>query len=254
MKVALKEWHLTHSHNLSSRIDSLKARLSVLDLKGEEDSLSEVELEDLHGVTADLHSLSRLQASITWQQSRSRWLKEGDANSKYFHSLLASRRRGNTISSVQVDGTTLEGVHHIRQAVFSHFANHFKASNMVRPGVENLRFNRLSVAEGSSLIRPFSEAEVRAAVWDCDSFKSPGPDGVNFVFFKDFWEEMKGDVLRFVSEFHRNGRLTKGLNSTFIALIPKVDSPQGLNDYRPISLVGSLYKVLARFWPTGCGW
>jgi exonuclease III len=60
LKGALKEWHLTHSHNLSSRIDSLKVRLSALDLKGEEDSLSEVELGDLHEVTADLHSLSRL--------------------------------------------------------------------------------------------------------------------------------------------------------------------------------------------------
>jgi hypothetical protein len=40
--------------------------------------------------------------------------------------------------------------------------------------------------------------------------------------------------------------LTKGINSTFIALIPKVDSPQRLNDFRPISLVGSLYKILAK--------
>ncbi|MCI21997.1 cysteine-rich receptor-like protein kinase [Trifolium medium] len=52
--------------------------------------------------------------------------------------------------------------------------------------------------------------------------------------------------MRLVSEFHRNGKLTKGLNSTFIALIPKVDSPQRLNDFRPISLVGSLYKILAK--------
>jgi hypothetical protein len=58
--------------------------------------------------------------------------------------------------------------------------------------------------------------------------------------------ELKGDIMRFVSEFHRNGKLTKGLNSTFIALIPKVDSPQRLNDFRPISLVGSLYKILAK--------
>jgi hypothetical protein len=144
---------LTHSHNLSSRIDALKVRLSALDVKGETDSLSEVELEDLHGVTADLHSLSWLRASISWQQSRSRWLKEGDANSKYFHSMLASRRRGNTISSVQVEGMTLEGVHPVRQAVFSHFANHFKASNMVRPGVENLRFNRLSVQQNTLLTK-----------------------------------------------------------------------------------------------------
>jgi hypothetical protein len=52
--------------------------------------------------------------------------------------------------------------------------------------------------------------------------------------------------MRFISEFHRNGKLTKGLNSTFIALIPKVDSPQRLNDFRPISLVGSLYKILTK--------
>ncbi|MCI79829.1 cysteine-rich receptor-like protein kinase, partial [Trifolium medium] len=51
--------------------------------------------------------------------------------------------------------------------------------------------------------------EVKAAVWDCDSYKSPGPDGINFDFIKDFWAEMQGDVMRFISEFHQNGRLTK---------------------------------------------
>jgi hypothetical protein len=51
---------VAHSKNLPSRIDSLKARLSALDLKGEEDTLSEVQIEDLHGVTAEIHSLSRL--------------------------------------------------------------------------------------------------------------------------------------------------------------------------------------------------
>ncbi|PNY01536.1 cysteine-rich receptor-like protein kinase [Trifolium pratense] len=61
------------------------------------------------------------------------------------------------------------------------------------------------------------------------------------LFLKGFL----GDVMRFITDFHRNGKLTKGINSTFIALIPKVDSPQRLNDFRPISLVGSLYKILA---------
>jgi hypothetical protein len=246
MKGALREWHVKHSQNLPSRIDSLKARLAALDVQGEEDTLSEEDIADMHVVTADIHSLSRLQASISWQQSRALWLKEGDANSKYFHSVMSSRRRSNAISSIHVDGVTLEGVSSIRQAVFTHFASHFKASYVERPGVGNLLFRTLSVGDRSSLTKPFSEAEVRAAIWDCDSFKSPGPDGINFGFYKDFWEELKGDVMRFVSEFHRNGRLSKGLNSTFIALIPKLDSPQRLNDYRPISLVGSLYKILAK--------
>ncbi|MCH79282.1 cysteine-rich receptor-like protein kinase [Trifolium medium] len=246
IKLALKEWHGAHSQNLPSRIESLKARLSVLDNKGEEEDLLEDELAELHGLSTDIHSLSRLNASICWQQSRSLWLKEGDANSKFFHSVLASRRRRNTISSIQVDEVILEGVQPIRQAVYTHFASHFKASNVVRHGLENLQFRRLNHLEGGSLTIPFTLEEVKTAVWDCDSYKSPGPDGINFGFIKDFWPEMQAEIMRFITEFHRNGKLTKGLNSTFIALIPKVDCPQRLNDFRPISLVGSLYKILAK--------
>ena len=37
----------------------------------------------------------------------------------------------------------------------------------------------------------------------------------------------------------------KGLNASFIALIPKSDNPIGLRNYRPISLIGSVYKILS---------
>ena len=193
-----------------------------------------------------IHSLSRVNSSIIWQQSRLHWLKDGDANSRYFHSVMSSRRRRNSIAALMVNGTLVEGVQLIRNAVFTHFIEHFKAEHSTRPGVENLPFKSLSYAEGSGLIKLFSALEVKEAVWSCDSFKSPGPDGVNFGFIKEFWEELKSDVMRFISEFHRNGRLTKGINNTFIALIPKIDSPHHLNDFRPISLVGSLYKILAK--------
>jgi hypothetical protein len=200
----------------------------------------------LVGVSTDLHSLSRLNTSICWQQSRLTWLREGDANSKYFHSAIASRKRRNNLVSIYVNGVMVEGVQPVRQAVFSHFASHFQSLNIQRPKIDDLQFKRLSYADGGSLTKPFSIEEVKAAVWDCDSFKSPGPDGINFGFIKDFWGDLKEDVMRFVREFHRNGKLTKGINSTFIALIPKVECPQTLNDYRPISLVGSLYKILAK--------
>jgi len=111
---------------------------------------------------------------------------------------------------------------------------------------ENGVLHQLSVAESGTLIRPFSLEEVKQAIWDCDSFKSPGPDGISFGFIKQFWPELKDDFMRFVVEFHRNGKLTKGVNATFITLIPKLDSPQRLNDFRPISLVGCMYKVLAK--------
>ncbi|MCH96939.1 endonuclease/exonuclease/phosphatase family protein [Trifolium medium] len=145
-------------------MESLKVRLSALDQKGEEEVLFEAELAKLHGVTSDIHSLSRMNASISSQQSRSLWLKEGDANSKYFHSVLAGRRRGNALSVIQVSEVTLEGLTPIRQVVVSHFASHFKATNVERPGVDNLQFKRLNQLESSSLTKPFTEAEVKSAV------------------------------------------------------------------------------------------
>jgi hypothetical protein len=201
---------------------------------------------ELHDLSATLHSLVRVDNSMNWQKSRMKWLKEGDANSKFFHGCMNGRRRQNAISMVSVDGVNIDGVHNIREAVFQHFCNHFKTVGAHRPGVGALQFRKLSFAEGGLLTKPFSLAEVKQAVWECDSFKSPGPDGISFGFIKEFWDLLQHDFLRFMVEFHRNGKLTKGINSTFIALIPKVTSPQRLNDFRPISLVGCIYKVLAK--------
>jgi len=114
------------------------------------------------------------------------------------------------------------------------------------PSMESLNFRMLSHKEGVSLIKPFSVEEVKATMWDCDNIKCSGPSSIFFGFIKKNWDILKEDLLRFLHEFHRNGRLYKGINNTFIALIPKVDSPQRLNDFRPISLVGSIYKILAK--------
>lgn len=52
--------------------------------------------------------------------------------------------------------------------------------------------------------------------------------------------------MRVMHEFHSNGRLVKGSNSSFIVLIPKKDGASKLNHFRPISLIGSLYKIIAK--------
>jgi len=246
INVALKEWHSTHTTNIPGKISQVKDRISMLDEKGEVSVLGEDEVEELHGLTTELHSLYRIDSSISWQQSRLNWLHEGDANSKYFHDTMSCRRRTNIISSIEVGGVLVEGVNNVRSAVFTHFSNHFKAPVVVRPRATDLNFRTLSIREGAAITKPLSMEELKNAVWDCDSYKCPRADGVNFGFIKEFWLDMKEDLMYFVTDFHRNGKLLKGINNTFITLIPKKDSPQSVNDFRPISLVGSLYKVLAK--------
>ena len=232
--------------NIEGKIFEVKNRLSFLDTKGEEAELVEEETRELHDLSINLHSLSRVHTSMNWQKARMNWVKEGDANSKFFHNIMSSRQRRNNIHVIQVDGVPLEGVQNIRTAVFNHFTTHYRASIVVQPGVEGLNFQKLSYSQAGNLVRPFTLEEVKQAVWDCDSYKSPGPDGINFGFIKDFLHELKDDFMRFLTEFHRNGKLSKAVNSTFIALIPKVDSPQKLVDFCPIALIGCMYKVLAK--------
>jgi len=204
------------------------------------------EIEELHGFSEELFSLSRINSSICWQQSRMQWLREGDANSKFFHGIMSSRRHRNAIPFVLVDDALVEGVDNVRSVVFSHFSSHFQPRRESRPSMDDLHFRSLSYREGAGFIKPFSIDEVKEPVWDCDNFKCLGPDGITFGFIEEFWDILKEDVMCFLVEFHGNIKLSKGINNTYFALIPKVDNPQRLNDFRPISLVGSMYKILAK--------
>lgn len=58
---------------------------------------------------------------------------------------------------------------------------------------------------------------------------------------------MKQDVFNFNVEFLNTEKLEKGLNSSFIALIPKVDNPTSINEFRSISLVNCLYNICSKF-------
>lgn len=87
---------------------------------------------------------------------------------------------------------------------------------------------------------------MKEAVWECGVSKSPGPDGFNIGFFKACWNTIKSDLLKVLDEFHANGKLEKGCNSSFIVLIPKKEGTCGLKDLRPISRINSLYKVIAK--------
>ena len=96
------------------------------------------------------------------------------------------------------------------------------------------------------LIGTISEAEVKEAVRNCDCYKSPGPDGFNFGFIKFCWDVIKRDVLSAVQSFAEGGNWPKGTNAFFITLVPKTVNPQLLNDFRPISMVGCMYKIVSK--------
>ncbi|GJS85831.1 RNA-directed DNA polymerase, eukaryota, reverse transcriptase zinc-binding domain protein [Tanacetum coccineum] len=88
---------------------------------------------------------------------------------------------------------------------------------------------------------------MRGQVWDCGtSLKSPDPDGFTSGFYRRFWKIIENDVYDAVKYFFTYDNILKGCNSSFIALIPKTPDANMVKDFRPISLIGSLYKIIAK--------
>ena len=106
-------------------------------------------------------------------------------------------------------------------------------------------FKTLDSLDNESLEGHFSEEEVTKALSDLGGDKAPGPDGFTLVFWKFCWPIVGGEVMQVFEEFHLQNACCRSLNATFLVLIPKKGGASDVQDFRPISLVGSLYKIMA---------
>ena len=77
-------------------------------------------------------------------------------------------------------------------------------------------------------------------------FKSLGPDGLHAGFFQKFWHIVGKSVIEEVQKVFDDRRVLEVLNSTHIALIPKIQGSETLGNYRPISLCNTVYKVVTK--------
>ena len=92
----------------------------------------------------------------------------------------------------------------------------------------------------------FTEEKVYGALLECGGDKALEPDGFSMAFWQFVWDFVKDDVMSFFREFYEHSKFVKSLNATFLVLIPKKVGVEDLRDFRPISLVESLYKWLAK--------
>ena len=173
-------------------------------------------------------------------------MQEGDRNTKFFHLVATSRRCRNTIDKLVVHRNLIDNPGVIREAITEYFEQHFNSSKAIRMKEWSDNFKTLNTNSSNKLERSFSEKEVWNVISGCNGNKAPRPDGFNMHFFKTYWSVVKEDVMRFFEHFFEFGSFDKRLNASFIALIPKCVSALGINEYKPISLVGCIYKILAK--------
>ena len=188
-----------------------------------------------------------LMEEICWRQkSRVLCIRGGDRNTKFFHCVANSHRRFNSIDKLMVDGELSSypeaiagGISHIYRQLYTENVAH-------RPLLDDVEFSCISEEDALWLDRPFDENEVFGVISDFKGDKAFGLDDLSMAFFQSCWCILRAEIMVVFQNFHTLAVFEKSLNVSFLALIPKKVDAVEIKDFRPISLVGGIYKIISK--------
>ena len=104
----------------------------------------------------------------------------------------------------------------------------------------------LTEKERNWMGREVSDEDVKVGLCSLKSFKALGPDDLHAGFYHHFWVEVGRSICEEVKAIFKDGLVSDHLNETLVTLIPKCKSPESLNNYKPISLCNSIYKIASK--------
>jgi hypothetical protein len=172
-------------------------------------------------------------------------LREGDANTRYFHVKMNSRRRKNFVHALAAD-TTIATSHPDKERVlFDHFSVIMGTSI---PRTRSLSWEdlNLSMLPVNGLDQPFTAKEIWDAIMDSPADKAPGPDGFNDVFYRRCWGIIRPKVMDFFQHVYNiaGGDFTS-LYRALVCLLPKTTNAPRASDFSPIRLIHSTTKLFS---------
>jgi len=148
-----------------------------------------------------------------------------------------------------------------KEFIVNHFADSFRKNPNEPDNLENCIENflgpvvlnhplvqslKLNVEECQNLESDITIEELDQALEGTNKNSAAGLDGLSTKFINRFWAHFRIPLHRYCGTVFRNGVLTDSFRCSIIKLIPKKESAADIKKWRPISLLGCLYKVVSR--------
>jgi hypothetical protein len=243
-KSFLKSWNIHQFGNIHLKIKHLMSEINRIQCSPSPDD--DISLED--NLQLELQEELIREESLWKQKSRDLWLTSRNLNTKFFHASTAIRRRYNSIPSLKSnDGSFVSNRVDIGSHICDYFSSLFSSTNPIFDDeLVSLLPPVITPEENLSLCAIPDEREIFQVISQLGLCKAPGPDGFTGLFYKTYWSIVRLDVIKFVQCFFRHGRLLKEFNHTHLALIPKIDNPSQISQFRPISLANFTYKIISK--------
>ncbi|XP_020191141.1 uncharacterized protein [Aegilops tauschii subsp. strangulata] len=190
----LRGWSRTLFSNAKVQLHMALEIILRLDEAQDVWSLSTEEADLRKGLKKRVVGLAVLERARKKQSSRITNIKEGDANTRYFHLRVNARRRKNLIHRLKQGNDWVTDHEHKKNIVHSHFSEIMKRG---APLSKTINWATIPQADHdlSMLGDAITEEEVKTAIFALPSDKATGPDGFTRKFFKSCWEIIKNDIL-----------------------------------------------------------
>ncbi|KAK6149327.1 hypothetical protein DH2020_016852 [Rehmannia glutinosa] len=141
----------------------------------------------------------------------------------------------------------------IRTHIREYYENLFSYTSHTVPDYSMVVTSRVGAQDNASLTVIPSDSEIKEAIFDMDSDSSLVPDGFNGIFYRHFWDVISAEITAAVRFFFSNSSLPLGLNASFMALIPKTEDTNVIENFRPIVMSNFLFKIITKILATSLG-
>ncbi|KAE8683874.1 hypothetical protein F3Y22_tig00111166pilonHSYRG00224 [Hibiscus syriacus] len=203
LKYYLKHLNKAHLSDISGQVQKKRDELRAVQLTNL-DTAGSIVSDELK-IENELRALEKMELIFYEQKMNVDWIKEGDQSTRFFYSMMASRRSSSTIQVLyDHDGSKLSTFDAMSNEAINFF---YKQLGMADPEVNCCNVNTIKELLGyslpedasESLTRYVSDTEIKEAIWGQGNNKSPGPDGYNYLFFKRTWHIIGSDFLKAIS-------------------------------------------------------
>ena len=241
----LTSWSDKSTGSIQDRMAISRELISRFDKAQEDRALSPPEDWLRKHLKITYLGLASLERTIARQRARIATIKEGDANTGFFHLQCSFPRQKNRVYSLAVDGHILTNQDTMARAAFEHF-DRILGSAADRELMLDLD-QLIEPCDLSILDAPFTVEEVWDAIKRLPARKAPGPDWFTTEFSRACWTTVRHDFMDvFQQLFEMRGRGFHKLNQALMTLLPKRADAHQLSDYRPICLIHLVAKIFAK--------
>ncbi|GKA65348.1 RNA-directed DNA polymerase, eukaryota, reverse transcriptase zinc-binding domain protein [Tanacetum coccineum] len=219
LKQKIREWNKGKMKSAKNRKIRFKEELAALDViidKGEGNAEVVKQRTD---VIKSLQDMENLQSLETAQKAKIKWAIEGDKNSRYYHGVLNKKRNQLNIRGILVDGIWTDNLCRVKREFLQHLKKRFDKPDDNRIHLDMNYSKILSSDQQVELELEVSKEEIKRAVWDRGTDKSPSPDGFTFVFYRCFWKVIEDDVVDAVTYFFTHGSSLKWSDANFNTIV-----------------------------------